>query len=238
MGTPKRTGIGEDISRDQVATQPKQQIQPQKTFSPQPQFSTPPIQVPQGLSAYGQELAELFDKYIFPKLLGEIYPQLVDLLGTGLFFVKSPAFVEPTLLSRPIEGFTPIVAGVPPILPAAMPNFQNLFTITIPERTIGVLTTIGHFVQNDPNGFNWIEWQIKINGAPFSPYNSWMGQLGTFESPTKFAIPLLLQPNSRVELNARNTDPANPYNVVARIQGYVLPVDSLSYDLRKSLSVF
>ncbi len=194
------------ITRGQVSL-------PRRGWVVSPQWTPPRIQS-----------MELFQKAFEEHELPRMWQVLQDffvLLQRGRFMVKGPNWTEP-----------PITAEMEDLVsesPVALSNGSPVTVITyeVPDRCIAAFQTFGHLL-TDVSQWGTVSWNILVNNRPVRTYSAFLQQRGNLVQPTKFPKPITLKGKDVIAVTA--TGGATAVSALARLQGFVIPAETVTQD--------
>lgn len=167
------------------------------------------------------------------KKLGDLAPvvdyflvKLIEKLRCSWLSFKRPSYLEPPAFSLPLDCFTPCNGIAIPAGPLLTPVV--VLSCPTSERFVSIFLSIGNMLK-DPMLCCNIKWQIRINGRPVKPYESFDISLGHIDAPIAFGSPLIARPNELFELLIiSNSGPAT--KAFARTVGFIYPIKDRTFD--------
>lgn len=169
----------------------------------------------------GAELQQaLLDKHLIPRLW-QLLADFPELLRKYVLRVQLPGWLEQPATSEAED----ICSEDPVALSNGSP--QTIVTYQVPDRHVASFKWFGHMLDV---GSQWgtVLWTIRVNERPIRTYFNFKQQRGNFTNPTRLANVIKLKSKDTIEVIA--TGGATAVNATARLQGWVIPVTSLTQD--------
>ncbi len=174
-----------------------------------------PPQIP-GIEA----IQRLLEEHSLPRQW-QMFQDLFVMLQRGRYLIKGPNWIEP-----------PITAEMEDLVsetPVALPNgvAVTVLTYTVPDRCVASFQTFGHLLTVLAE-WGTVTWSILVNSRPVRTYQNFIQQRGTVVAPTPFPKPITLKGKDVIVVQA--TGGAAAVSAIARMQGYVIPVQTVTQD--------
>lgn len=194
----------------------------------------PPTRIPPTMKCppppgFDAGLWKFFSEYFFSSLM-ETLQSFQSSMERGMFFVKSPSWVEPPIttirLDRKTNFNTPVV--LPPVGPAGA--FTTVLIIDVPDLTVATLWGISNSVCLG-TGLDTVEFREVRNGAPITD-GQYVGGKLNFDHINRDSepVPVFLPPLSRFEIQARNIALVGDQEALCRVTGQLLPIRDIAPD--------
>ena len=218
-GVPPLAGLGDIAPRSVDPTEryfdiTRGQIQlKRRGWIVQPEWTPPAIP---GIEA----IQRLLEEHSLPRQW-QMFQDLFVMLQRGRYLIKGPNWIEP-----------PITAEMQDLVsedPVALANgtATTVLTYTVPDRCVAAFQTFGHLLTT-LSEWGSVTWSILVNQRPVRTYQNFKQQRGTVAAPTRFPKPITLKGKDVLILQATGT--AVAASAIARMQGYVIPVETVTQD--------
>jgi hypothetical protein len=162
----------------------------------------------------------LLEEHLVPRLW-QMLADFPELLRRYVLRVQAPGWLEQPATSEAedicSENAVPLQNGTP----------VTVISYQVPDRHVASFKWFGHMLDVAAQ-WGTVTWTIKVNDRPVRTYYLFKQQRGVFAYPTRLANVIKLK--SKDTLIVEATGGATAVNALARLQGWVIPVTSLTQD--------
>lgn len=163
---------------------------------------------------------QLLEKHLMPRLW-QLLADFPELLRKYVLRVQLPGWLE-----QPATSDAEDICSEDPV---ALSNGTPVVVISyqVPDRHVAAFKWFGHMLDVAAQ-WGTVVWTIRVNERPVRTYFQFKQQRGVFAFPTRLANVIKLKSKDTIEVMA--TGGATAVNAFARLQGWVIPVTSLTQD--------